>query len=444
MLHHQPLTEPPTAIPAAPRRRIPVWIWLLVVAASVAAAATGVLRVTRMIEEINRPVPLPRVPPVDVFSHFFDMRPLRVTTTAGWQKITITVPRHDFLSDPTMWRRMHFEDWDRLPSDVRKVALQRMLYPYWYLIPWPRHWACMTANDWDSVPQPVRAMASLGMIEYWVDFYGVGQSFDLPRREVLRTVQAIAMSESWFDHRAEFRYSNGELDIGMAGASPFARRTIRRWYARSLTDFTFSDEDYYNPWHASRFLAFWFQVMLEEADGDLDLAVRAYNTGIGRAMTQDGDDYLKAVMRRRARYLEGRPSRSASWRFLLQERHQLLVAAALARRHTAPSTGDQSSGVAGGQPKAVRTVCASRSRVMGLLAGGDLVRAEPFGAEARDEDAAPGRPMPLPGLFQRRGRANHARNQDICCRRQRRDDLTNHMDCVGHFSVHVVQGCQRP
>jgi hypothetical protein len=32
------------------------------------------------------------------------------------------------------------------------------------------------------------------LLEYWVDFYGAGQSFDLPRREVLRTVQAIAMS----------------------------------------------------------------------------------------------------------------------------------------------------------------------------------------------------------------------------------------------------------
>jgi hypothetical protein len=76
--------------------------------------------------------------------------------------------------------------------------------------------------------------------------------------------------------------------------------------------------------------------MLEEAGGNIDLAVRAYNTGIGRAMTEAGDQYLKGVMRRRARYLEGRPSRSPSWRFLLQERQMLRAAAALARRHAVP------------------------------------------------------------------------------------------------------------
>jgi hypothetical protein len=53
----------------------------------------------------------------------------------------------------------------------------------------------------DRGDQSTRAAAAgaahrclFALLEYWVDFYGAGQSFDLPRREVLRTVQAIAMS----------------------------------------------------------------------------------------------------------------------------------------------------------------------------------------------------------------------------------------------------------
>jgi hypothetical protein len=41
--------------------------------------------------------------------------------------------------------------------------------------------------------------------------------------------------------------------IGIGGASDFARRTIRRWYVAGLCDFPMSDDDYYNPWLASRF-----------------------------------------------------------------------------------------------------------------------------------------------------------------------------------------------
>lgn len=44
---------------------------------------------------------------------------------------------------------------------------------------------------------------------------------------------------------------------------------------------TFTDDDYFNPWLASRWLAFWVDLMLQEANGDMDLVVRVYNWGIG-------------------------------------------------------------------------------------------------------------------------------------------------------------------
>ncbi len=329
----------PTRAPASRRRRgLSAWVAALGLAVATLAIAAAPLAI-RTVKEIREPAPpLPPLPQIDLLAHFYDATPLRVVTTAAWLKIPITVPRDEFLSDPTIWHRMHFEDWDRLPTDVRRIALTRMLYPYWYLIPSPRQWARLRAEDWDSVPQPVQAMATLGMIEYWVDFYGVGRAFDLPRRDVLRTVQAIAMTESWFDHRAERRYPDGTADLGLAGASPFARRTIRRWHDEGLVDFTLTDEDYANPWLASRFLAFWFQVMLEESGGDMDLAIRAYNVGIGRAATGAGEDYLATVHRRLGRYLLTDRPRSPSWRLLLRER-RMLVQAWARTAHNPPTPG---------------------------------------------------------------------------------------------------------
>ena len=123
------------------------------------------------------------------------------------------------------------------------------------------------------------------------------------------------MSESWFDHRAAAVNRDGTRDIGLGGASEYARDVLRRWYAAGRVDFTLADREYYNPWKATRWLAFWFGLMIDEARGDLDLAVRAYNWGLPRAQDGEGRDYLAVVKQRRARYFEG-PSRSPTWRIL--------------------------------------------------------------------------------------------------------------------------------
>jgi hypothetical protein len=179
----------------------------------------------------------------------------------------------------------------------------------------------MSAYDWDAIPQPIRAMATVGMIEYWMSRYDVGAAFGLDRGAVLRTVKAIAMSESWFEHRAIYVNRDGATDIGLGGASEFARRTIRQGYEEGWSDFTLTDDDYFNPWLASRWLAFWFDLMLREANGDMNLAIRAYNRGIGQARAGAGEEYLSGVERRRRRYFEG-PSDSPTWRALSRLRRQ--------------------------------------------------------------------------------------------------------------------------
>jgi hypothetical protein len=119
----------------------------------------------------------------------------------------------------------------------------------------------------------------------------------LDRHEGRQTIKAIAMSEPWFDHRARGVNADGSVDIGLGGSSDFARRTIRRWYTEGRSDFSLVDEEYFNPWLASRSLAFWFDVVLHEGNGDLGLA--PYNGGIGRAMAGAVDAYLAGVERRR-------------------------------------------------------------------------------------------------------------------------------------------------
>ncbi len=274
----------------------------------VMAVATGMFVRSHLQETLGLPTP----PPLDPFVRLFDATPTVVTITAGWQKLQVTVPRVQLQSDHTLWLRMHFEDWDRLADDVRDDGLARLVERFGPLAVDADRWRVMSAGDWDAVPQPITAMAAVGMIEYWVQRDAVGDAFELDAGEVLRTVKAIAMSESWFDHRALLVNRDGSTDVGLGAASGFARRTIRRWYASGWVDFTLTDDDYFNPWHASRALAFWFDLMLHEANGDLPLAIRAYNVGIGSALAGHGGDYLAGVERRRHRYFEG-PSNSPTW-----------------------------------------------------------------------------------------------------------------------------------
>jgi hypothetical protein len=209
------------------------------------------------------------------------------------------MPRYQFREDATIWRQMHFEDWDRLDTAARHDGLAQLFARYGHLVADVALWQRMSALEWDQVPQPLRAMAIVGMLEYWVQYYDVGHAHGLDPALVLRTAKAIAMSESWFDHRAVYVNADGSTDVGVGGASVFARDALRRLHARGLADFALDDHEYYNPWSASRWLAFWLQLSLDEADGDLSLAIRAYNVGIGGAAQGQGLEYLEAVERRR-------------------------------------------------------------------------------------------------------------------------------------------------
>ena len=259
--------------------------------------------------------PFPRVPvPRSAYQTLADLRPVHFTMTINWSKVQVRSATEQLISNPMYWRNMHFDDWDRLPAEVQAVALERMVERYRHAAAGPAVWSQLDAAYWDMVPQPLRAVLFPRMIAHWARTYGLTRIYQLDPDEVIATLNAVMMAESWFEHRGININQWGNRDLGLGGCSDRCRRILAEMAEGGDLDFALTDEDYFTPWHATRALVVWFGLELVRADGNLPLAIRAYHRGFATAAgsADEGAEYLANVLRLRRLYFSHRVE-SKTW-----------------------------------------------------------------------------------------------------------------------------------
>ena len=271
---------------------------------------------------------------------------MEVITTASWIKVAIITTRQAVKADHTLWRRMHFEDWDKLPRELMEAGLANLLKRYGQSL--TIHWhgrGCNLPLGSDPATRPGD---------------GVLEHHQVTGTNATRSDSGTALTDvssptpfrpsRWLSLGSSIRAINVNVD----GSRDIGRRALRLRPARHSEvacpwpdRFCAHGGRVPRPLQSSTDAEVRFQIMLDEADRDLDLAIRAYNQRYRRALRGEGQEYLESVKRRRRRFIRN-DGTSRAWRFLNEPRRNTKLAAE--KPEPEATRGESVSSRASGQP----------------------------------------------------------------------------------------------
>ena len=113
------------------------------------------------------------------------------------------------------------------------------------------------------------------MIRKWLGHYNLADMYEMEQDVLETAMKSVFYRESRFDHRA---VSEAD-DRGISQVSRLMRKRIRELHHQGFVDFSFDEEQYFNPNNAIRAGIWVFGQDLASSDGDLKKAISIYHRG---------------------------------------------------------------------------------------------------------------------------------------------------------------------